>query len=75
MVFICRGVDGYNNCECCCFCCIGQNQVAVADDEQKPTEHQEMAAAEIINSAAEYNEYTPSDAPKGTHPELKLTVV
>ena len=27
MILICRGVSGYNDCSCCCTCCIGENQV------------------------------------------------
>ena len=29
MILICRGVSGYNDCSCCCTCCIGENQVNV----------------------------------------------
>ena len=27
MIFICRGVSGYNDCTCCCLCCLGENQI------------------------------------------------
>lgn len=47
MIFICRGVKGYNDCSCCCDCCLPhllskrttcneQNAVPVAVNQVQP---------------------------------------
>lgn len=75
MIFVCRGVAGYNDCVCCCSCCIGDNQVHAHTVDEKHATSEEITVVDNLNTAVEYGEYQPDPERKGTHQKLKLTVV
>lgn len=70
MIFVCRGVSGYNDCTCCCVCCLGANQLDHSNDgtaAQSNTAYTDDTVDDNKSNldekasvkAAEYGEYDP----------------
>ena len=79
MIFVCRGVSGYNDCTCCCICCLGANQLDQSDGETAAqpniaytddtvNDHRSNSDEKASVKADEYGEYDPEVQKQGIRP-------